>query len=58
LNQVLKHHVITPAPLNGDINAVPKCISGAVVFSLENFFGRCRGHVRFGHARVSCRPVG
>jgi hypothetical protein len=52
LNQVLKPHVIAPAPLNGDINAVPKCVSGAVIFSAEDFFGRYRGQVLFGHART------
>ena len=52
LNQVLKPHVIAPAPLNGDINAVPKCITSAVIFSLEDFFGCYRGQVLFGHART------
>jgi hypothetical protein len=52
LNQFLKPHVITPAPLNSDINAVPKCVSSAVIFSLEDFFGCCGGHVLFGHART------
>jgi hypothetical protein len=53
LNQVLKSHVIIPAPLNGDLDAVPKCVSGAVIFSVEDFFGHYRGHLLFGHARTS-----
>jgi hypothetical protein len=57
LNQVVNPHVITPAPLNGDINAVPKnCGVGTVIFSVVDFFGRCRGHLLFGHARISRRP--
>jgi hypothetical protein len=56
LNQVFKPHVITPASLNGDINAAPKCVSGAVIFSAKDFFGRYRSHVLFGHARISRRP--
>ena len=58
INQILKRHVITPAPLNGDFNAVPKVRGGfdAALFGLEDFFDRYRGHVLFGHAAISRRP--
>jgi hypothetical protein len=55
LNQVLKRHVITPAPLNGDLNAVPKnCgVFDAAIFSVEDFFARFHGNALFGHATIS-----
>jgi hypothetical protein len=58
MNQVLRRHVLTPAPLNGDLNAVQKDRGGfdAVIFSVEDFFGRYRGHALFGHAGISRPP--
>jgi hypothetical protein len=58
MNQVLKRHVITPAPLNGYLNAVPKIRGGldAALFNMEDFFDCYRGHALFGHAAISRRP--
>jgi hypothetical protein len=58
MNQVLKRHFITPASLNGDLNAVPKVRGGldAARFNMKDFFDRYRGHALFGHAAISRRP--
>jgi hypothetical protein len=54
-NQVLKRHVVTPAPLNGDLNAMTQnCgVFDTVIFSVEDLFAHFHGNALFGHATIS-----
>jgi hypothetical protein len=55
MNQVLKRDVITPAALNGDLNAVTQnCgVFDTVIFSVEDFFAHFHENALFNHATVS-----